>query len=148
MRQTKWIVPLFCIVFLSWVLLKKGCQFMDENNQLRSTESIATTVVEIPEDFPPFYGRFHTDSLYQMEHIIWPLSEQSDGRKWTMEEWVMHKPFDNSSGEFSRDLENFEGIIIETISHEQGWFHMQRTFSRIDKTWYLIKYTVKSIAEH
>ena len=147
MRNNRWIVPLLCILFLSWIVIKKGCQPASTTDVLQSAQSTATTIVEIPEDFPEFYERFHTDSLYQITHIIWPLSGQSDSTRWTQEEWIMHKPFDNTSGEFTRDLDNFEGIITETISHNQGWFHLKRTFAQMDEEWMLIGYNVKSIAE-
>lgn len=147
MRNTKWIIPLLCVLFLSWVYLKKSNKTDIKTNQEESAQTTSSTVVEIPADFPDFYERFHTDSLYQIDHIIWPLSKKPDGSKWTQEDWIMHKPFDNSSGEFTRDLDNFEGIITETIRHNQGWFQMQRTFTQMDEEWVLINYTVKSIAD-
>jgi len=103
-------------------------------------------IIEIPETFPEFYETFHTDSLYQMAHIQWPLKQQTDGSPWTKDAWDLHGPFDNSSGEFTRDLDNFAGIITETIQHNQGYFNMVRRFSQLDGEWYLIYYTVESIA--
>lgn len=32
------------------------------------------TDARLPADFVEFYRRFHSDSLYQIEHINWPLA--------------------------------------------------------------------------
>jgi len=127
----------------------RGCNnqpTLSGTQQNTKKESSLNGAIEIPETFPEFYQTFHTDSLYQMSHILWPLKQQVDGSPWSQSDWELHGPFDNSSGEFTRDLDNFAGIITETISHNQGYFHMIRRFSQMNGEWYLIYYTVESIA--
>jgi len=43
-------------------------------------------------------------------------------------------------------LDKFAGIITKTSQHNQGYCSMVRKFSQLDGEWYLIYYTVESIA--
>ena len=97
-------------------------------------------VVHIPEDFPPFYAKFHVDPEFQLNHIQFPLAGKSDTEKWQAEDWEMHKPFSNTA-EFKRDYENIGGMITETIMDNNGMFYIVRRFAKLDKEWSLIYYT-------
>ncbi len=127
----------YIVGFISCVV---ACKEKTEDVQV-----LNENVVELPEDFVSFYNQFHQDSIYQLDHIVFPLSGKSDSTNWSKNDWIMHKPFDNSSGEFARDLDNFAGIIVETISHDKGMFRMVRRFSKHDEHWNLIYYNVKTI---
>ncbi|MCB0630515.1 MAG: hypothetical protein R2824_12985 [Saprospiraceae bacterium] len=106
--------------------------------------------VDLPEDFLDFYQRFLTDSLYQMEHILFPLQglpDKADSTvlaennfRWQMDDWVMHRPIDKESG-FSVNLQPVtETIIKEQIQHESGLYGMERRYAFMDDGWYLIYY--------
>lgn len=110
----------------------------------RSTESEGPVIVEIPEDFPEFYHRFHRDSAYQLDHIIFPLSETADGRLFEKKDWQLHKPLAGNPAEFILDYQNFSGIIIETIIDTAGIFNMERRFSKSNGEWNLIYSKVKT----
>ncbi len=102
------------------------------------------------EDFEVFYERFHTDSIFQIEHIQWPLEglpAHSDTLsnparfRWQQENWVLHKPFNDALTGFSKSLSSMgEGLMVEKIVHEEGGFHMERRFAKIDDEWKLIYY--------
>mgnify|MGYP000188651632 CR=1 FL=1 len=106
--------------------------------------------VEIPEDFVEFYDKFHSDTIYQIEHIHFPLEgipAMSKGTDlegfsfwWERDGWKYHKPFDAMDGTFTRDFSNFAGIITETIRDNSGQFTMVRRFSKMDGEWKLIFY--------
>jgi hypothetical protein len=52
------------------LLLHQGCKpkaTVTENEP--SEEAVPDT---LPDDFVEFYDKFHTDSAYQLEHIIFP----------------------------------------------------------------------------
>jgi hypothetical protein len=97
-----------------------------------------------------FYEKFHLDSTYQMSHIIFPLegypavtdSNQYVPKdfKWQKDKWIIHKPYNDGGGEFSRSFLNFNNIITEEISDASGQFTMVRRFSKMDNDWYLIYY--------
>ena len=105
---------------------------------------------EIPEDFVEFYNKFHTDTLFQVEHIHFPLEgmpalapgSDLEGFSfwWERVGWKMHKPFDDNGGTFTRTFSNFAGIITEQISDNSGQFTMMRRFSKMDGEWTLIYY--------
>jgi hypothetical protein len=68
-----------------------------------------TYTSEAFNDFMVFYERFHSDSLFQLEHITFPLqglpsdlsSTKTSNFRWEQENWEMHQPL-NPEGEFTR----------------------------------------------
>ena len=97
-----------------------------------------------------FYQRFLTDSLFQMEHILFPLQGLPDradsshlgteGFRWQMDDWVLHQPIDPASG-FSVNLRPMtEAYVQEDIRHESGLYGMERRYAYMDDGWYLIYY--------
>jgi hypothetical protein len=60
--------------------------------------------------------------------------------KWQKDKWIIHKPYNDGGGEFSRSFLNFNNIITEEISDASGQFTMVRRFSKMDNDWYLIYY--------
>jgi hypothetical protein len=98
------------------------------------------------EEFPAFYERFHTDSIFQMSRIAFPLSglpaaDTADDFRWTADNWILHRPFDNSTGEFDRDVQVItDDLIVETISVRGLDIAMQRRFARMADGWNLIYY--------
>lgn len=123
------------------VLALLGCKEQQPNESQQET-----IIVQIPDDFVDFYQQFHSDSLFQMEHIVFPLAGKSDSSAWQAEDWILHQPIDNSSEEFDISLDNFESIIIETIRDRQGLFSMVRRFADIGSGWNLIYYNVQEVS--
>ncbi len=99
----------------------------------------------IPESFFNFYNRFHTDSVFQMEHIAFPIPEQEDGKKYTEESWIINKAFSVDEVNYQRKLQSTNGIIYEIIYHTQGIFTLERRFTKLsDESWNLIFYKVSN----
>ncbi len=110
-------------------------------------------------DFNAFYERFLSDSLFQIEHIHFPLegipdnadsSDVAGGKfRWQREDWKMHRKFDPKSTGFSVRMEPFgDNIVIERITHESGRYGMLRRYAKTDKEWRLIYYAgLNSLAE-
>ncbi|MEM1322889.1 MAG: hypothetical protein AAGG75_21670 [Bacteroidota bacterium] len=103
------------------------------------------------KDFEQFYQQFHSDSTYQLAHILFPLEgipPSADsltlvqgGFRWQANEWTLHREFDDMDGEFVRDLRVLsEDMILEQIQHNSGQYGMERRFARFDDGWYLIYY--------
>jgi len=130
------------------VMLKKMA-----NNTEEPIEETEEYVADegMPPGFLAFYRRFHEDSLYQLEHVIFPLqgipaeadsATIVDGRfRWQKEDWVMHHPIEDAGTQFSRSMKKVnDDIVIENITVAGGQYGMQRRFSKFDDDWYLIYY--------
>ncbi|NET37233.1 MAG: DUF4348 domain-containing protein [Cyanothece sp. SIO1E1] len=113
----------------------------------------ATAEVEgdtLPKDFIAFYERFLQDSLYQMEHINFPLEGIPDNAlkgdqlqanfRWQQENWIMHRPIPKDSTGFNSSFSQLGPIIIEEILHESGQYGMLRRFANDGEDWRLIYY--------
>ncbi len=100
------------------------------------------------EDFSAFYERFHSDSVYQMEHITFPLAglpsyaQTTDGDfRWQKEDWQMHRIFDPATTGFTSEFTKLgTEIVVERIVHRNGQYGMIRRFARLDGSWHLIYY--------
>ncbi len=100
--------------------------------------------------FLSFYEQFHQDSLFQIEHILFPLAGMpsmlddeavSADFKWQREDWKMQRPLD-PDGEFTQKFNPVDSaLIIEYILHRTGKYGMERRFAKLGEDWKLIYYT-------
>lgn len=133
------------------------CSLSACNTSTSSGEADAQARLELPPGFQEFYDTFHSDSLYQIRHIQWPLqgvktSEQDtnviNGRYYHRpENWRMHRPIGTNSG-FARRISPLgDDLVEEVFADEKGDFGMKRRFAKFDGEWYLIYYSgMKHIA--
>ncbi len=117
----------------------------------RPKENSAEPTGNLPEDFTAFYQRFLTDSLYQMEHIVFPLEGIPDNAdsatiaggafRWLPENWVMHRLVDPSTSDFDIHFETFGAdIVTENLIHRSGQYALRRRFAKQGTEWNLIYY--------
>lgn len=149
----KWISVL---VLFSW-LLTGACRNQPSGNAAqipnRPDQTSQVTEGQLPADFLSFYDKFHTDSLFQIEHIAWPLQglsteaiDSTHARQksvwWEKENWHMHRPVDFRSGDYKRQWEMIgDVLIIERISYAAANYGLERRFARRDDgAWQLIYY--------
>jgi len=111
----------------------------------------ASESAAVPPDFMAFYERFLSDSLFQIEHVHFPLegipdnadsADVADGSfRWQRETWEMHRKFDPKQTGFKVQLETFgSDIVTEHILHESGDYAMRRRYAKMDGDWRLIYY--------
>ena len=119
----------------------------------RQSAKAPTEVIEIelPEDFETFYKRFHRDSAFQMDHIIFPLEGvpanaasrgiDLESFRWEKEDWVIHKEFDLGT-QYQRNFTlGFENtVILENIQHKTSGFGILRRFVKTGEDYFLIYY--------
>jgi len=107
------------------------------------------TPTEKDNSFEEFYDNFHKDSLYQIEHIQFPLqgvssnpTDHHSAFRWEREDWRMHKRFNEAESGFRSEFTQLgDDFIIERIVHNQGLYAMERRFSKLGgDEWYLIYY--------
>ena len=148
----------YFIGFLAGVIISsifftmKLRQMVDSTDgDVEQTEELGETDEGMPPGFLAFYQRFHNDSLYQLEHVIFPLqgipsdADSStivdDNFRWQKEDWIMHHPIEDAGTEFSRSFKKIsDELVIENIRVAGGQYGMQRRFSKSGDDWYLIYY--------
>lgn len=124
------------------------------NSESKNVSTSDISLKELPEEFNIFFEKFHSDSIFQMEHIAFPLNGMTNALpnnpdtmipyKWQINEWKLHREFDNYENIFTRDFYLFdENTVIEKISGVDGLFQMERRFSKLNDGWNLIYYTLK-----
>ncbi|HFA48666.1 MAG TPA: hypothetical protein ENJ95_06545 [Bacteroidetes bacterium] len=132
----KYIFPIFLSLFFA-------CKNQPKNKPVAEEK--------LPEGFPAFYQRFHSDSLYQINHIIFPLqgipnnADRSaltdDTFRWKKEDWQMMHPIDFQMSEYQRILTPLtDQMVVEHIVHKNGQYGMLRRFAIIGDDWHLIYY--------
>jgi len=127
------------LLILVAISLISSCKEEPKSNII-NPESHDVLTVEIPSEFVTFYNKFHSDSIFQMNHIVFPLAEKTDGTKWQKENWKIHKAFDDQNGAYKRSFDNFSGIIFETIIERTGAFKIVKRYSKVKEGYNLIYY--------
>lgn len=115
--------------------------------------SACSTQPEQPDanEFDAFYKKFHTEPSYQLSHITFPLEGlpsdadaetiASGNFHWTADDWQVHKPFDFTNSDFTRELLSFgNDLVIEKIIHKSGEYGTIRRFAKLGDDWFLIYY--------
>lgn len=100
------------------------------------------------DDFAAFYEKFHQDSLYQINHISFPLEglppnalREDPSFRWHADDWQMHRPFNSRNAGFNTEQVRLgEDLVVEKIISSNGKFGMMRRFARLNGEWYLIYY--------
>lgn len=110
------------------------------------------------DSFEAFYHKFHNDSLYQMEHIVFPLpglpaevdsvTLASGNFKWEKENWRMHKDLGNNPGFQQEFTALTPDLVIERLTHKKmGNVGIIRRFAKIGGEWNLIYYAALNYFE-
>lgn len=126
------------ITLLLFLIIGFSC-----NDEEQITETSA-------DDFDTFYERFHADSNFQKEHILFPLQgipSNPDSMmladrsfRWTKEDWIVQNKIDPSSGFSSTIFPVDSALVIENIMHKTGQYAMERRFAKQSGEWMLIYY--------
>ncbi len=116
-------------------------------------EQTLQSTAGLPQDFVDFYDKFHQDSLFQMEHIVWPLqgdkSVQVDSFRyekkniqWQQADWRMQR-IDYNPNDYLRELQTLgDMMIIERIMTKSANYGVERRFAKQpDGSWALIFYS-------
>lgn len=124
------------------------CCFIIGCKQTPKTEQVEIPLYETQE-FQDFYQRFGKDSVFQMEHIVFPLEGlksptdstivDPDTFRWNADDWVLHGPYDDAT-DYSREFIAVGGIVFEKIADPTATFTMERRFAKLSSGWNLIYY--------
>jgi len=124
-----------------WILLIMIITLSCKNKTAETSNQLVND--ELPESFLEFYDRFHKDSLFQMQHIVFPLEgrrpDSSQIVQWNKEDWVIHRPF-KDLGIYKREVFSLNDIVIEKIKDKGERYSMERRWNKSGNEWYLIYY--------
>lgn len=104
---------------------------------------------KLPAEFTAFYEKFHDDSLFQIQHCVFPmegLPDQADSLldresfRWTADMWRMQHRIPADSKLKTEYSSLFETMITERILDEEKGLGMERRFAKIGDEWELIYY--------
>ncbi len=140
-------MPRLLISFLA--LLGLMCQSIEKPP--RASDRGEGTEEALPDDFVAFYQKFHDDSIFQIQHIQFPLaglppnadtlSISPESFRWQKESWKPHQPLMSNLQGYEQSFHKFdEGIIIERILQTTTGLGMERRFAKFDTSWILIYY--------
>jgi hypothetical protein len=96
------------------------------------------------ENFDDFYSKFHSDSIFQMSRIKFPLKgKQIDGdgeRGWSKEKWVLFKTpiYKVDTLKFRTEYKKTKTMFKEKVWIESSGFSFECRFELIDSKWYLV----------
>lgn len=116
----------------------------------QTEEQIVEATTPDANDFETFYNKFHSDSIYQVEHVLFPLQGLPTNADTTVlrnrnfyfqkEDWVIQNRLPENS-DFRSDFTAIDSaLVIERILHNSGQFAMERRFAKMDGEWMLIYY--------
>lgn len=120
------------------LLLIPSCKQAEKNQ-----EEPSAVTPSLPEDFDAFYDTFHSDTSFQLSHIVFPLAEKEDGSFWQASEWEFHN--NPLTGEIAvkRDLQAVGGLINELVYDDMGFYVIHRRFIQTKPgEWNLIYYNM------
>lgn len=146
LKQNRSFCRISRMILIVLLLTAMSCR-PKENPKIVSQEMKSSA--DTPEDFQDFYITFHTDSAYQMAHILFPLdgapaADEQDGHdfKWEKEDWKLHNldHFDPDKFSVRRDIAD-STLITEYIQDEKTGFGIKRRFAKFDNEWFLIYYS-------
>jgi len=107
---------------------------------------IRNTATEI-ENFNEFNIRFHTDSIFQLARVNFPIGGKSiDGfekHDWTLKNWVMLKTLvveTSQAKDYKHSLTKSDTLVVEKYWIPESGFEVERRFKRINNKWFLIYY--------
>lgn len=107
---------------------------------------IRNTATEI-ENFNEFNIRFHTDSIFQLARVNFPIGGKSiDGfekHDWTLKNWEMLKTLvieTSQTKDYKHSLTKSDTLVIEKYWIPESGFEVERKFKRINNKWFLIYY--------
>ena len=100
--------------------------------------------IEKTENFDEFYVKFHSDSLFQVQRMVFPLEggryDYDTEEKWTRENWRMKKVtvYQVDPSEFSVELNKEDTMVFERIYIPNSGFDFQCRYKLIDGKWYMV----------
>lgn len=143
------VLSVFSIVFTfsSCNKVKEGTNLNSEIAISKGDSIVKTTKKELPENFDEFNKKFHSDSLFQVSRVDFPIEGKHiygfEQYSWTRKNWQFHAiPVQEKSEieEYQHTLVKTDTLITERFWIPDSGFEVERQFKLIKNKWFLIYY--------
>ncbi|MBL0738209.1 hypothetical protein JI750_15020 [Flavobacterium sp. GN10] len=102
---------------------------------------------ELPESFEEFNKKFHSDSLFQVSRVDFPIEGKHvagfEQYNWTRKNWQFQAiPVAEKTeiGEYQHSLVKTDTLVTERFWIDNSGFEVERQFKLIGNKWFLIYY--------
>ncbi|WP_125720273.1 hypothetical protein [Flavobacterium ustbae] len=143
------IFPVLVFAFISL-----NCNRAKEETNLNSevvvnSDSITKpTKKELPENFEEFNKKFHSDSLFQVSRVDFPIGGKHvsgfEQYNWTRKNWQFQAvPVAENTAieDYQHSLVKTDTLITEKFWIPDSGFEVERQFKLINNKWFLIYYS-------
>ncbi|WP_338840146.1 hypothetical protein [Flavobacterium ginsenosidimutans] len=138
------IFSAFCIFFLS--CNKNKIEESKPDSQTKN--SIESKKKEIAESFDEFNKRFHSDSIFQVSRVDFPIEGKHvsgfEQYNWSRKNWQFQAvPVAEKTeiGEYEHSLVKTDTLVTEKFWIPNSGFEVERQFKLIKNKWFLIYYS-------
>ncbi|WP_343588169.1 hypothetical protein [Flavobacterium sp.] len=141
------------LLVLALTFISLNCNKVKEDVNLNSeiafkNDSVVKPVkIELPENFDEFNKKFHSDSLFQVSRVDFPIEGQHvsgfEQYNWTRKNWQFQAiPVAEKSEieEYQHSLVKTDTLITERFWIPDSGFEVERQFKLIQNKWFLIYY--------
>lgn len=103
-------------------------------------------IASVDEDFDVFYDRFHAESDFQLDRVVFPLEgtliDDQGTHQWNRGDWEMHrgKVTEITAAGYDTEIIRKEAEFIDKVTLRDSGFFIERRFQRIKGRWYLVYY--------
>lgn len=118
--------------------------FVSDSFSQGKPKSMAKIQGSPPEEFSVFYERFHSDSVFQMSRIRFPLSGIMEIGKeeipWTPEKWELMRTriYQVDTTQFKTKVKLKKKYFEQTLWIEGTNFSSKRRFELLGNRWFLV----------
>ena len=140
-------LPVCALVFI-FVSCNKAKEKTNLNSEGASTDNISKPAKkELPESFDEFNKKFHSDSLFQVSRVDFPIEGKHvfgfEQNNWTRKNWqfqVIPVGEKTEIEEYQHSLIKTDTLITERFWIPDSGFEVERQFKLIHNKWFLIYY--------
>jgi hypothetical protein len=140
------MIPYILIPIIAFTLT--SCSNFRNQEAINNDKGFAiVATVDTSEDFDDFNKQFHSDSVFQMSRIVFPIAGfYADGEgkhQWTAKNWtLMKEPVREitDTTEYKHSLYKTNSSVTEKYWIENSGFRIERRFEKKSGKWFLTFY--------
>lgn len=142
--QTKYLFKMVNLISLIFVIT--SCQQTVTIETSVATEPIIPVedLAKSQTDFEKFYQKFISDSVFQINHILWPLKgmyiDYNIEKKWTKENWqLISWDYINDKTTTATKVNETDSMVTINYHCSDCGFSFEMQFKKINQEWMLVQ---------